>query len=57
MDADLSASGNGSRRRVDFPAVAEATVDIVPLELYDSARAKIAANLRWLFAKAYGIGE
>uniref|UniRef100_A0A674NVP6 Calmodulin regulated spectrin-associated protein 1b n=1 Tax=Takifugu rubripes TaxID=31033 RepID=A0A674NVP6_TAKRU len=31
------------------------TVDIIPLELYDSARAKIAANLRWLFAKAYGI--
>ncbi|CAJ1069542.1 calmodulin-regulated spectrin-associated protein 1-B isoform X2 [Xyrichtys novacula] len=23
--------------------------------MYDSARAKIAANLRWLFAKAYGI--
>lgn len=57
MDVDLSAGGNGSRRRVDFPAVAEATVDIIPLELYDSARAKIAANLRWLFAKAYGIGE
>ncbi|CAG08133.1 unnamed protein product, partial [Tetraodon nigroviridis] len=55
MDVDLSAGGNGSRRRVDFPAVAEATVDIIPLELYDSARAKIAANLRWLFAKAYGI--
>lgn len=57
MDVDLSAGGNGSRRKVDFPAVAEATVDITPLELYDSARAKIAANLRWLFAKAYGIGE
>ncbi|KAM6902080.1 calmodulin-regulated spectrin-associated protein 1a [Xenentodon cancila] len=28
---------------------------VVPLELYDSARAKIEANLRWLFAKAYGI--
>nr|XP_046225646.1 LOW QUALITY PROTEIN: calmodulin-regulated spectrin-associated protein 1-B-like [Oncorhynchus gorbuscha] len=27
----------------------------VPLELYDSARAKIDANLRWLLAKAYGI--
>lgn len=57
MDVDLSAGGNGSRRRVDFPGVAEAAVDIIPLELYDSARAKIAANLRWLFAKAYGIGE
>ncbi|MCJ8741062.1 hypothetical protein PDJAM_G00066380 [Pangasius djambal] len=27
---------------------------IVSPELYDSARAKIDANLRWLFAKAYG---
>ncbi|XP_039856047.1 calmodulin-regulated spectrin-associated protein 1a isoform X5 [Simochromis diagramma] len=27
---------------------------VVPLELYDCARAKIDANLRWLFAKAYG---
>lgn len=32
-------------------------VHVVPLELYDSARAKIEANLRWLFAKAYGIGK
>uniref|UniRef100_A0A8C3AA47 CASAMP N-terminal domain-containing protein n=1 Tax=Cyclopterus lumpus TaxID=8103 RepID=A0A8C3AA47_CYCLU len=30
---------------------------VVPLELYDSARAKIDANLRWLFAKAYGIDD
>lgn len=30
---------------------------VVPLELYDSARAKIDANLRWLFAIAYGIGK
>ncbi|XP_035464673.2 calmodulin-regulated spectrin-associated protein 1a isoform X2 [Scophthalmus maximus] len=28
---------------------------VVLPELYDSARAKIDANLRWLFAKAYGI--
>ncbi|XP_047228980.1 calmodulin-regulated spectrin-associated protein 1a isoform X3 [Girardinichthys multiradiatus] len=28
---------------------------VVPLELYDCARAKIEANLCWLFAKAYGI--
>uniref|UniRef100_A0A3Q3IS75 CKK domain-containing protein n=1 Tax=Monopterus albus TaxID=43700 RepID=A0A3Q3IS75_MONAL len=28
---------------------------VVPLERYDSARAKIDANLRWLFAKAYGV--
>lgn len=30
---------------------------VVPLELYDSSRAKIDANLRWLFAKAYGTGK
>lgn len=30
---------------------------VVPLEQYDPARAKIDANLRWLFAKAYGTGE
>ncbi|XP_027034690.1 calmodulin-regulated spectrin-associated protein 1a isoform X1 [Tachysurus fulvidraco] len=29
-------------------------IKIVSPELYDSARAKIDANLRWLFAKAYG---
>uniref|UniRef100_A0A4W3GEE4 Calmodulin regulated spectrin-associated protein 1a n=1 Tax=Callorhinchus milii TaxID=7868 RepID=A0A4W3GEE4_CALMI len=47
-------SGGGSRRRMlevpdsDCP-------EIVPLELYDSSRAKIAANLSWIFSKAYGI--
>uniref|UniRef100_A0A8C3AJX2 Calmodulin regulated spectrin-associated protein 1b n=1 Tax=Cyclopterus lumpus TaxID=8103 RepID=A0A8C3AJX2_CYCLU len=35
--------------------VAEGTMEVVPLEMYDSARAKIAGNLRWLFATAYGI--
>lgn len=30
---------------------------IVQLDLYDSARAKIEANLRWLFGKAYGTGR
>ncbi|XP_075881860.1 calmodulin-regulated spectrin-associated protein 1-B isoform X3 [Nelusetta ayraudi] len=55
MDVDLPAGGDSCRRRVDSGAAAESTMDIVPLEMYDSARAKIAANLRWLFAKAYGI--
>lgn len=32
-------------------------MEVVPLELYDCARSKIEANLRWLFAKAYGIGK
>ncbi|XP_038559556.1 calmodulin-regulated spectrin-associated protein 1-B isoform X3 [Micropterus salmoides] len=55
MDVDLSAGGDSTRRKVDLTGVAEGTMDVVPLEMYDSARAKIAANLRWLFAKAYGI--
>uniref|UniRef100_A0A8C7XC63 Calmodulin regulated spectrin-associated protein 1a n=1 Tax=Oryzias sinensis TaxID=183150 RepID=A0A8C7XC63_9TELE len=32
----------------------ETEAQIVHLDLYDSARAKIEANLRWLFGKAYG---
>ncbi|KAL0979067.1 hypothetical protein UPYG_G00180120 [Umbra pygmaea] len=48
---DLCAGGDSSRRKMD----SEGTVEVVPLEMYDSARAKIDANLRWLFAKAYGI--
>ncbi|KAM3611517.1 uncharacterized protein V6R79_019955 [Siganus canaliculatus] len=55
MDVDLCAGGDSTRRKGDLPGVAEGTMDVVPLEMYDSARAKIAANLRWLFAKAYGI--
>ncbi|XP_008274646.1 calmodulin-regulated spectrin-associated protein 1-B isoform X2 [Stegastes partitus] len=55
MDVDLCAGGDSTRRKVELPGVAEGTMDVVPLEMYDSARAKIAANLRWLFAKAYGI--
>lgn len=57
MDVDLCAGGDTTRRKVDMAGVAEGTMDVVPLEMYDSARAKIAANLRWLFAKAYGIGK
>ncbi|XP_061749359.1 calmodulin-regulated spectrin-associated protein 1-B-like isoform X2 [Nerophis ophidion] len=54
MAVDLCA-GDSTRRKVDLTGLAEGTMDVVPLEMYDSARAKIAANLRWLFAKAYGI--
>lgn len=57
MDVDLCAGGDGTRRKGELPGAAEGTMDVVPLEMYDSARAKIAANLRWLFAKAFGIGE
>lgn len=52
MDAELGA--DSARRKMEEPGEA---LEIVPLEMYDSARAKIAANLRWLFAKAFGIGE
>ncbi|KAM9744537.1 calmodulin-regulated spectrin-associated protein 1-B isoform 3-T3 [Menidia menidia] len=55
MDVDLCAGGDASRRKVELAGGSEGTMDVVPLEMYDSARAKIAANLRWLFAKAYGI--
>lgn len=57
MDVDYYAGGDSTRRKVDLPGVAEGTMDVTPFEMYDSARAKIAANLRWLFAKAYGIGK
>uniref|UniRef100_A0A8C1PQI7 Calmodulin regulated spectrin-associated protein 1b n=1 Tax=Cyprinus carpio TaxID=7962 RepID=A0A8C1PQI7_CYPCA len=50
MDAELGA--DSARRKMEEPGEA---LEIVPLEMYDSARAKIAANLRWLFAKAFGI--
>ncbi|XP_060763038.1 calmodulin-regulated spectrin-associated protein 1-B isoform X2 [Neoarius graeffei] len=53
MDLDLGVGGDSSTRR-KMNATSEA-VEITPLEMYDSARAKIAANLHWLFAKAYGI--
>ncbi|XP_041856551.1 calmodulin-regulated spectrin-associated protein 1-B isoform X2 [Melanotaenia boesemani] len=55
MDVDLCAGGDSTRRKLDLAGASEGTMDVVPLEMYDSARAKIAANLRWLFAKAYGI--
>ncbi|CAL8249083.1 unnamed protein product [Merluccius merluccius] len=54
MDLDC-AGGDSTCRKMDLAAVAEGTMEVVPLEMYDSARAKIDANLRWLFAKAYGI--
>ncbi|KAM6931317.1 calmodulin-regulated spectrin-associated protein 1-B [Xenentodon cancila] len=55
MDVDLCAGGDSTRKKAELTGFAEGTMDVVPLEMYDSARAKIAANLRWLFAKAYGI--
>ena len=57
MDLDLCAGGDSTCWKMDLSAVAEGSIEVVPLEMYDSARAKIDANLRWLFAKAYGIGE
>uniref|UniRef100_A0A8C5S028 Calmodulin regulated spectrin associated protein 1 n=1 Tax=Laticauda laticaudata TaxID=8630 RepID=A0A8C5S028_LATLA len=53
VDVDIGASGDNTRRKMD--ALTDSSAEIVPLELYDSARAKIAANLQWICAKAYGI--
>uniref|UniRef100_UPI00398F784F calmodulin-regulated spectrin-associated protein 1-B isoform X2 n=1 Tax=Pristiophorus japonicus TaxID=55135 RepID=UPI00398F784F len=57
VDVDFSgcgASGDGSNRKMlELPD--SDCAEIVPLELYDSSRAKIAANLAWIFSKAYGI--
>ncbi|NXG95921.1 CAMP1 protein, partial [Loxia leucoptera] len=53
VDVDVCAGGDSTRRKMD--ALTDSAVEIVPLELYDSARAKIAANLQWICAKAYGI--
>ncbi|XP_067868327.1 calmodulin-regulated spectrin-associated protein 1-B isoform X3 [Heterodontus francisci] len=59
VDVDFSgcgASGDGSssnRKMLELPD--SDCAEIVPLELYDSSRAKIAANLAWIFSKAYGI--
>uniref|UniRef100_A0A8C8GFU0 Uncharacterized protein n=1 Tax=Oncorhynchus tshawytscha TaxID=74940 RepID=A0A8C8GFU0_ONCTS len=56
MDLDVCAGGNSTKGKADSAHAGEGgAMATVPLELYDSARAKIDANLRWLLAKAYGI--
>ncbi|XP_049909605.1 calmodulin-regulated spectrin-associated protein 1a isoform X2 [Epinephelus moara] len=59
MDVEVSAGRDSTWRRAaaaaDDAGGGGMEAQVVPLELYDSARAKIDANLRWLFAKAYGI--
>ncbi|XP_044030259.1 calmodulin-regulated spectrin-associated protein 1-B-like isoform X2 [Siniperca chuatsi] len=59
MDVEVSAARDNTWRRAAAAADDDAggggmEAQVVPLELYDSARAKIDANLRWLFAKAHG---
>ncbi|XP_061055603.1 calmodulin-regulated spectrin-associated protein 1 isoform X1 [Eubalaena glacialis] len=51
VDAGGCPAGEGWRR---MEAAPDGAVDIVPLDRYDPARAKIAANLQWICAKAYG---
>ncbi|RVE65968.1 hypothetical protein OJAV_G00121740 [Oryzias javanicus] len=58
---DVSAGRDSTRRRGAAATHDDGGGDggameaqIVQLDLYDSARAKIEANLRWLFGKAYG---
>ncbi|XP_041665997.1 calmodulin-regulated spectrin-associated protein 1a isoform X2 [Cheilinus undulatus] len=60
MDVEVSAGRDSTWRAAvadddDDAGGGSMEAQVVPLELYDSARAKIDANLRWLFAKAYGI--
>lgn len=60
VDVDFGgcgASGDGSSRRKMPEPLDSDCAEVVPLELYDSSRAKIAANLAWIFSKAYGIGN
>ncbi|XP_076836235.1 calmodulin-regulated spectrin-associated protein 1a isoform X2 [Brachyhypopomus gauderio] len=51
MEVDAAGGGDPGPRRTE---PVDGALEIVPLDLYDSARAKIDADLRWLFAKAYG---
>ncbi|NXN96731.1 CAMP1 protein, partial [Rhinopomastus cyanomelas] len=53
VDVESCSGGDSTRKKMD--SLTDSAVEIVPLELYDSARAKIAANLQWICAKAYGI--
>ncbi|KYO23429.1 calmodulin-regulated spectrin-associated protein 1 isoform B [Alligator mississippiensis] len=53
VDVEVCAGGESTRRKMD--ALTDSAVEIIPSELYDSSRAKIAANLQWICAKAYGI--
>ncbi|XP_054854122.1 calmodulin-regulated spectrin-associated protein 1 [Eublepharis macularius] len=53
VDIDICAGGDSTRRKMD--SLTDSAAEIIPLELYDSSRAKIAANLQWICAKAYGI--
>ncbi|KAM9821216.1 calmodulin-regulated spectrin-associated protein 1-B-like [Neosynchiropus ocellatus] len=63
MDVEVGAGRDSTRRRPAAPAHDEddggggggMEDKVVPLEMYDSARAKIEANLRWLFAKSFGV--
>ncbi|XP_034491961.1 calmodulin-regulated spectrin-associated protein 1 isoform X5 [Marmota flaviventris] len=51
VDAGGRPAAEGWRRMEAPPDGA----DLVPLDRYDAARAKIAANLQWICAKAYGL--
>ncbi|KAM4697105.1 calmodulin-regulated spectrin-associated protein 1 [Rhinophrynus dorsalis] len=53
VDVGICASGESTRRKMD--SFTDSAVEVIPLDLYDSFRAKIAANLQWICAKAYGI--
>ncbi|XP_060927937.1 calmodulin-regulated spectrin-associated protein 1-B-like [Limanda limanda] len=52
MVVDSYDGGDNIRRRVNLTGLA---MDVTAFDMYDYGRARIAANLRWLFTKAYGI--
>ncbi|XP_055010146.1 calmodulin-regulated spectrin-associated protein 1a [Boleophthalmus pectinirostris] len=57
MNGEVNAGRGGtSRRSTGTDDAARGGIDhqVLPFETYDSARAKVAANLYWLFAKAFG---
>ncbi|XP_053329643.1 calmodulin-regulated spectrin-associated protein 1 [Spea bombifrons] len=53
VDVGVGAGGESTRRKMD--SLADCATEVVPLEMYDSFRAKIDANLQWICSKAYGI--
>lgn len=56
---NVEAAWGGIRRGLagDDAARGGMDVQVVRLEMYDPARAKIAANLSWLFSKAFGTDD
>lgn len=57
MNVDTDRKGIRRRLALDDAARGGLDLQVVAPEMYDSARAKIAANLSWLFSKAFGTDD